>query len=114
MGLPQQSLHRLKVLLTVGAKRIEYGRRIFRCPDATGLFAIQSPQWVAIDAPPTIVAQRLFVLLQKCQKLFAILWPALRVSQRIDLQRRLGPSHRAEKVTEQEQDFRVDQRIAAP
>ena len=55
-----------------------------------------------------------FVLLQKCQKLFAILWPALRVSQRINLQRRLAQPHRGEKVAEQQQDFSVDKRITAP
>ena len=102
------------MLATIDAQRIENRRRILGRRDAAGLLAVERAQGIAIDATPAIRAQGFLARFKKGQKLFTILRPAFRIAEGINLQTEFSQTHRTKKVIEQQQDIRVDKRIATP
>src|SRR6266508_4996273 len=74
-GLPEQALHGFKVLATSGAEGVENRRRVFRRFDATGFFAVQSPQRDTRDATAAIPAEEMFPPFQEGLHHFTVLGP---------------------------------------
>ncbi len=111
LGFGQQALHGGKMFAAERTEAVEDRRRVTGGRNAAGLLAVQGAQRITLDAPLAVAAQRRLALLQECQQAGAILRPALRATEGIDLQRRLDQTQRLEKIMQQQENLSIDIRI---